>query len=321
MAALTVTIAPFRPGDERDIVRVWNRSMPTDPVDLGRLTRQIFCEPNADSEGVLVARTSENEVVGFAYASVRKLPAGPDAPPDPDQAWLNVLGVDPASRRQGIGRQLVQCVEAYVRERRRKVLLVSAFAPRYFAPGLDTDRYPEAAHLFTGLGFAPGHESVSMQAGLGTFEIPEDVERTEEWAIREGFAFETLREGYILPLVTFIRAHFQPGAAQAIQDAITYGGDMGQVWIARRGDEVVGYCMHGLYDGNPERFGPFGVREDLRGQGLGKVLLYRLMGAMHARGLRSVWFWSTGETSPAGYLYRRAGFETVRRFRTFRKDL
>ena len=321
MAMTTAVIEAYRPGDEIGIVNVWNRAMPTDPVDLRRVTAQILCEPNAEEEGLLIARSEAGQVVGFAYATVRRLAPGPGALLDTENAWINAFAVDPDVRRQGIGTALMDKVQTYARARERKALLVAGFAPRYFAPGLDTARYPEAAGFLRSLGFLPGHESVSMQADLLNFAIPADVVSVEAQANREGFVFETLSPAYLLRLAHFIREHFQPGAAQAIQDAVTYGGDMRQVWIARRGEEVVGYCMHGLYDGNPERFGPFGVREDLRGKGIGKVLLYRCMEGMHRRGLRLVWFWSTGEKSPAGYLYRRAGFETVRRFETFRKEL
>ncbi|MFE0376996.1 GNAT family N-acetyltransferase [Streptomyces inhibens] len=76
--------------------------------------------------------------------------------------------------------------------------------------------------------------------------------------------------------------------------------------------------MHGAYDGTAERFGPFGVRKELRGAGLGKVLLHLTLERMRALGVHGAWFLWTGEQSPAGRLYRGSGFTTTRRFTVLR---
>ncbi|HHY10340.1 MAG TPA: GNAT family N-acetyltransferase, partial [Firmicutes bacterium] len=95
-------------------------------------------------------------------------------------------------------------------------------------------------------------------------------------------------------------------------------------WIFVARDEmgrIVGFCLHGAYEGIPERFGPFGVGPDQRGQGLGKILLNICLAAMRAQGLHGAWFLWTGETSPAGYLYTATGFEITRQFHVCQKEL
>ncbi|WP_143664135.1 GNAT family N-acetyltransferase, partial [Streptomyces murinus] len=86
------------------------------------------------------------------------------------------------------------------------------------------------------------------------------------------------------------------------------------------GGRLVGWAMHGAYESAVERFGPFGVLEELRGTGLGKVLLHLVLARMRARGAHGAWFLWTGERSPAGHLYRAAGFETTRVFRVLRRE-
>jgi GNAT superfamily N-acetyltransferase len=78
--------------------------------------------------------------------------------------------------------------------------------------------------------------------------------------------------------------------------------------------------MHGTFDSVDERFGPFGVLEEMRGTGLGKVLLHLVLERMRARRAHSAWFLWTGEQSPAGHLYRRSGFTTTRVFRVMRRE-
>jgi ribosomal protein S18 acetylase RimI-like enzyme len=63
------------------------------------------------------------------------------------------------------------------------------------------------------------------------------------------------------------------------------------------------------------------VDDALRGTGLGKVLLYLTLEAMAARGFHDAWFLWTGEATPAGHLYHRAGFTVTRTFDTYGKTL
>ncbi|MFC7720341.1 GNAT family N-acetyltransferase [Nonomuraea recticatena] len=80
----------------------------------------------------------------------------------------------------------------------------------------------------------------------------------------------------------------------------------------------MGFALYAAYRGIPERFGPFGVDEGERGTGLGKILLHLTMTRMRAEGLHSSWFLWTGEASPAGHLYTRAGYQVTRRFHVMR---
>jgi GNAT superfamily N-acetyltransferase len=87
-----------------------------------------------------------------------------------------------------------------------------------------------------------------------------------------------------------------------------------QVTIALAGERILGYSQ---FVGH--RFGPFGVREELRGQGLGSALLGFTLERMRRRGCHCAWFLWTGED--AARLYRRFGFRESRRFTLYRKDL
>ncbi len=85
------------------------------------------------------------------------------------------------------------------------------------------------------------------------------------------------------------------------------------------GARIVGFALYGAYRGVGERFGPFGVDPELQGTGLGKILLHLTMTRMRAEGLHSSWFLWTGEQSPAGHLYAKAGYTVTRRFHVMRR--
>ncbi|HYI26003.1 MAG TPA: GNAT family N-acetyltransferase, partial [Thermomicrobiales bacterium] len=88
-----------------------------------------------------------------------------------------------------------------------------------------------------------------------------------------------------------------------------FGGDPAQttLQIATDNGEIVGYAQS-----RGERFGPFGVSESQRGRGVGAVLLATTLQAMRARGFHCAWFLWTSDRAVT--LYRRHGFEEVRRF-------
>ena len=313
-------VRSYQSGDIAALVTTWNQILVHDPVNQERFAASILCDPNMEAEGFSVIPEAGG-IAAFAYASVRRRTFSEEGAAERDVGWINAFGVHPVRRRQGLGAQCMEAAFAYLRLKGCHTIRVGAFVPYYIAPGVDLEAYPAAGEFLLALGFQRESELVSMQASLLHFTVPPDVETVQSRLLEAGVQFEALTADFLLDLLNFIRRNFQADAAQVIQNALRNGGRMSQIFIARENRAVIGYCMYGLYDGNLERFGPFGVRADQRRRNVGKVLLYRCMEAMQAQGLRTVWFKSASEASPAAQLYRRAGFQTVRRFHTFSKPL
>ena len=87
------------------------------------------------------------------------------------------------------------------------------------------------------------------------------------------------------------------------------GDDLDEIVIARRGDRVVGYCQH-RYGRHVERTGPFAVETDLRGKGIGTLMLCRLLARMSQKGFEFGWFAQTGERQLS--YYQRVGYRVSR---------
>jgi GNAT superfamily N-acetyltransferase len=310
-------LRPYQQGDEEKVLALWQRSLPTDPVTRDVFTARILLDVNFDKEGFIVAEAGD-EVVGFIYAAVRSTPLyGDDF--EPDAGWVSVFFVHPAWRRQGIGTALVQAALAYVRVRGRAALAISPYVPNYFWPGPDVERHAGAVALLEKMGFQTLEEPVAMDVNLVGFTVPDDVLRLREERAREGYTIDALEHRHIADVLVFNYRHFGADWSRAVRDALLRAVSMDHVLVAHRGDEIVGFCLYGGYDHAAERFGPFGVRADLRGMGLGKLLLYDCLQRMQGSGLHNAYFMWTGEDDPAGHLYRRAGFRVTRRFRVFRR--
>jgi mycothiol synthase len=312
-------LRPYRGGDEAAIVSLWNLACPRDPISLEVFTRRVLVDPNFDPEGLLLAVDGER-IMGVLLAMVRRLPlTGSDL--EPETGWITAFMVHPDAQRQGIGSRLLEAAADFFQRRGRKHVFFASYAPGYFVPGIDGDWYPGGKACLSKHGFTVQYSPVAMDKNLVGYCYPDDVRALEQTRTAEGYAFEPLTPPYVAQLIRFNEEAFNPDWARAIRDAIAQGVPLEHVLIARRGDRVVGFCMYGAYDGIGERFGPFGVDPEERGTGLGKILLYKCLHTMRAKGLHNAWFLWTGETSPAGHLYQRAGFTVTRRFDVMKKTL
>src|SRR5256886_690386 len=156
---------------------------------------------------------------------------------------------------------------------------------------LPTDPVPRegVVALLETMGFQPLEEPVAMDMTLVGFAVPDDVLRLRDERAREGYTIDVLEHRYIADVLQFNYRQFGADWSRAVRDALLRGVSTDHVLIARHGDEIVGFCLYGGYDHAAERFGPFGVRADLRGIGLGKLLLYDCLQHMQGSGLHNAY--------------------------------
>lgn len=312
-------IRSYQSGDETAIVTLWNRSCPKDPISMELFVKRVLVDPNFDSEG-LILYEEEGELLGFTLGIVRKLPlSGSDL--EPESGWVTAFFVHPNHPRHGIAQQMFDAVELFFQRRSRRYIFFSSYAPNYFVPGIDSNRYPAGKLFLEKQGYRVLYSPVAMDKNLVDYIIPQDVIELEETRCQEGYVFEYLTPKYITQVIEMNDTHFNSDWARAVREAVSRGVPLNQILVVHQDGKIVAFCMYGAYDGVGERFGPFGVHDSMRGTGLGKILLYKCLRDMKAKGLHNAWFLWTGETSPAGHLYYRAGFEVTRRFDVMRKDL
>ncbi|KAB8189321.1 GNAT family N-acetyltransferase [Nonomuraea phyllanthi] len=308
-----VTVRAFAAGDETSLVHAWNLGMPSDPTTPGWFRDCVLLDPNFDPEGLRVA-VSDGRVVGCAYAVRRLAPLAPGTDLEPDTGWIPFFFVVPEHRGKGLGRRLVGEALAFLENTGRTKVDFSSYTPNYVLPGADAELYPDGYRLLTGLGFQTLYSPVAMDRTLVGYATPDEVHELRGRREREGYAFRSPTVGELPELIRFAADAFNPDWGEAIRQH----RDPARIVIAKK-ERIVGFALYAAYRGIPERFGPFGVDPDLRGTGLGKILLHLTMTMMRAEGLHSSWFLWTGETSPAGHLYTKAGYEITRRFHVMRR--
>ncbi|MFG2263648.1 GNAT family N-acetyltransferase [Streptomyces sp. NPDC048720] len=309
----------FRAGDGPPLVEAWRRSAPADAVTADRFRSLVLLDPNFDPEGLRVA-VDGRRVVGAAYAVRRLTPlAGTDL--EPEQGWIPFFFVDPEARGRGLGRRLLTEALDWLHGHGRTRVDFSSYTPDYVLPGLDAEAYPRAAALLGSLGFRTLYEATAMHRGLVGYRLPDEVARRLGELTALGHRFATPSDDDLVDLLALAGGHFGPDWACTIRACLTAGTPLDRIVVARDpAGRMSGWAMHGAFDGVDERFGPIGVREEMRGTGLGEVLLHLVLERMRARRAHSAWFLWTGARSPAGHMYRKAGFDSTRVFQVLRRE-
>jgi GNAT superfamily N-acetyltransferase len=302
-----VRIRSYRPTDERGVIDVWNATLVVDPLPDDEWRGRFLLDPNFRRDNLLVAQLGD-QIAGFVLGMR-------DGSQD---AWIVAFGVRPDMQRRGIGTKLFTTLfDKWQREDVRQVT-ISSYVPGYITPGVDIHAYASAIAFLEQVGATELYRPVSMKANLTGYRLSEGLGEKERLLNGEGFTFRAARPLDTLPLVEFAEEHFGTPWRNDIASVLRelFVGDPHRVTlqVVLEGERIVGYAQS-----RAERFGPFGVDARLRGRGIGGVLLAQALLNMRRRGFHSAWFlWTSDRTAK---LYGEHGFELVRRFAVFKKEL
>lgn len=306
------TLRPFAPGDGPAIAEAWTEGAPADGITYERFRDTFLLDRNFDARGLIVAE-HEGAILGAAYA-VRRRVAADGADLEPQSGWIPFFFVVPGARSHGLGARLVRAAMQWLAGNGATTVYFSSYTPNYFLPGLDAERYPEAARLLHSLGFVRQYESVAMDRSLTDYVFPDGIRQRAAQLRADGWRLESPSGDDLVDLIE-VAAGFNPDWARGIREGVLGGQSLERIICARNPEgRMLGWAMHGTYENVVERFGPFGVVPESRGTGLGEILLHLTLQRMRSLGAHSAWFLWTEETSPAGHLYAKTGFAVTRRF-------
>lgn len=296
-------LRPYLPDDEQPIVALWNQCLTQDRITAGTFRERTLLDPNFDPRGSLLA-TDDGHIAGFV-SGLRRAVAWWDYAPMPDRGWITTLFIDPAYRRRGIGTQLLRAAMDHMQSQRVIEVRFAHFSPHYYFPGVDEAAYPGALAFFQHGGFGVEEKVVAMGRQLYNLEEPIEVAENEQQLAQHGIRCCYFEPRYLLPALAFFEEAFPTWAYFFRKKVAVELWPEDEMVLVLDRERVIGYCQQ--VEG--EHIGPFGIRPEYRGQGIGTIMLYRLLRRMHEKGLRYAWF---GMTEHAESYYARAGFVRTR---------
>lgn len=299
------------------VVALWNQTLVVDPMTKQRFLQNVTLDDNFSPELCRVALDGDR-VIGFIWAVSRKVPYG-ERGLEPTRGWIVLLFVDQAYQRQGVGTQLVQEVEAIFATQKKQLITLAAYSPNYLFPGVDNEHYAGAIDFFTQLGYTKGPQAVSMHRELFNFKFPEAYPQFKAELEAEGFRLSNFKLDDAEELIDFLKVNFGGGWARNVKQALLSGrGEDTLLVVKDKNAEIVGYCQRAI-DGNPDRFGPFGVKESLRGKHIGVLLFNEMLFDMLKKEIHNVYFLWTGGS--AQRFYAKNGMEVYRDYTVMKKEV
>jgi GNAT superfamily N-acetyltransferase len=273
--------------------------------------------PNTDTEFALISEV-DGVPVGLAFGSLGREPRDPATA---RRGHVNLLAVDEAVRRQGQATALLAELERRLRSVGARDLLIGGATPRFAWPWIDV-RYTAATCFAEARGYVRQREAVNMtvelegaaQTGLLATELEE--KRLAEHRITVRRMTEADRPGIEAWLATW-------GGTLREETLATL--DHARDWTAgtylavrREGTEQAEYVGFANYGVNRrDWFGPMGTADELRGLGIGRVLLRRSLGEMRELGLRTA---QIGWVGPIPFYVRTVDAYIERAYWMYRRD-
>jgi GNAT superfamily N-acetyltransferase len=275
--------------------------------------RRVLYDVNFDPSLYLLA-VEDSKILGFVYGIKRKV-YDEIKGLESEQGWIVAMGVHPSRRDQGIGSALLEAVEKLLKERGTVRLDVGPYGSAYICPGIDRECYSKGVKFFANRGYTDSGESCSMRMDLWGFEVPPQcAEKKKNLEVR-GFIFKPFAREDTLTLFSFMEKYF-PYWLPLVRSSILQGRAEKTLITALEKNEAAGFVLRGI-DGTDERFGPFGVRPDLQGIGLGSVLFHEMMENMIRNRIFHTYFmWTSGRNLE---IYGSWGMKIFRRFAMFHK--
>ncbi len=302
-------------GCEEELLECWNRNLIHDPLCQKTLRNKVILDENFDPKFLQLAYDN-NKLIGFIYGVKRKVPYLTRGLEE-HRAWINMIGVDEAYRRQGIGTQLLKNLESALKEEKTKEITLCAYSPNYFTPGID-ERYKTGVQFFEKHQYDYKSDAVSMKRELWDFVTNDQLQQQKRQLQEEGYIFCPYEDIYMEKLHHFIEKEFGGGWVYNVLQAIKQERAHDTILLCVKGDDVVGFCMRKI-DGHDGRFGPIGILPELRSKGLGGILLDYMLSEMKKREVTGVYFlWTHGASQR---FFERHNFEVFRSYRLYRKEM
>ena len=296
--------------DINTIIDLWNYALPHEAIDKKAFLKKLLLDPNFKPKGFFVAE-EEGELLGFVNCPYFKSPAA-------ETGFISILAIKDRERVIEVGNLLLDKAEEYIASNGKK-RISTGYAPLYFTQGVEKDLCPEYVELYRSRGYSE-KESYKRVCDLSNYVYPQKCIAQHEALAKEGIYVGEMKDEYLLSLTNPNPKFAKKGWSFEFKNRLAEC-DYARVRIAAKDGEMIGCCVFGDPNGSPERFGPFGVNEDMRGKGLGTLLLNDCFFEMKKRGLQSAWAQWTPVEGPASILYDHYGFEKRNSYLMFEKEL
>jgi predicted N-acetyltransferase YhbS len=297
MSLLALEYSHPQRDDAPEIIALWNAAFGADfPLTQRLLLQTLDGDPFYESEGCFVARENER-IIGWVLSKSMQS-AGPELGRFQKRGGIGALCVHPERQNQGIGGELLNRAENFLRKNNSPVTLL--YYPHHLLPGIPAQNQ-NAREFFSHREYSGWRECVDLRRDLHDFAVPEKVWR----ALDENPTVEMrpARENESAALIDFVAREFPGGWNYSTRAHFQRNGKASDFIIALENNEIIGFCHTADFRSNwllpstywfpllGEKFGglgPVGLGKAQRKRGLGLALTALSVADLKARGVEKM---------------------------------
>ncbi len=272
-------IRNFRREDATEVVNLWNTSLSEDKtnsqwyVEDNLLSKEklekIVSNPNFDWRGAFVAYDGQ-QMIGFGRGVVKKIKSYKDEELEDLPGYLEGLVVEPSFRRRGIGTQMLQNIESYIKAEGKDTIRISCYHPAIVGICILPET-PEYKFLLK-RGFKPEARAMKLKLIFENFVLRNKIIETRERLKQEGIEIKYYKDQYKDSFSKLMEKHFQGWWYDSYRPNLERDKPL-PVLIAVDKDRVVGFIGFVTIGKNKRAGFTPGVDPEYRRRGIGKVLV------------------------------------------------
>lgn len=267
------TILNYTDEHFQQVLNLLNQSHHFDRFTESLLHEKLYHDPDWNPELTWVA-LEDDKVVGFLQGVTRFIRGI-------KYGYIKLIGVIPEYHRKGIATQLFKKLEKQFIERQVSNFRIYDVPLNYFMPGVDP-RYTPAVCFAQKMGFTHTSDAINMQVDLqqSDWGVSDKIEKLKADNIEISRAAETDKT----ELFEFISEEW---ALWQNELEIAYQSNPVSLFIARLNGRIRAFSAYNGNNVGAGWFGPMGTHPDLRGKGMGSILLYLCLADMKKEGHQS----------------------------------
>jgi len=256
-------LKPFSEDHLDQYLELFNKNMAFDSITETLLREKIIDDMDFDPE-LNLSLWDGNQLVGFLSGLIRKINGE-------RTGYVKLMVVAKKNRRFGLGRQMYTEIEKRFHAKNATKVRIYDVPFNYFMPGIDP-RYTEALSFFETMGFSRFADTSNMIVKLQDQDFSTSNE--EESLEKEGIIVS--RAGYedMQDIFSFIEEYFSLWRTEVTN---AYNSLPVSLHIARLNGNLKAFSGHNGNNFGTGWFGPMGTHPDLRGKGIGGILLKRCL--------------------------------------------
>ncbi|MGC9342909.1 MAG: GNAT family N-acetyltransferase [Bacteroidales bacterium] len=297
-------VRTYRDSDFQDILELLKSNMEYDSWSDELLKEKLYMDPEWKADHCFIVEDT-GKVIGFLQGVLRTVR-------EEDIAYIKLFAVDHSKRRKGVGTLLLKAFETLIQEMGIKKIRVFDVPLNYHMPGVDP-RYTPAVCFLEKNGFVNTGEAINMEVDL--LDRSWDVKTKIDSLKSQGITISRIQPEKWNELMVLISDEWKLWAYEL---EMAFRMDPPAIFVAEYEGRIKAFSA---YDGNNQGtgwFGPMGTHPDLRGKGVGNVLLYLCLEDMKKQGhQKSTIPW----VGPVSFYSHFAGAKISRLFWRYEKKI